>query len=282
MLAQRQERRIPPGRQAASRRPTSPAPASRAIEPGSAQLCFSGSSRPGIATSADRTPRRCARLAHSWNGRPGEGLEKRPLHRLPKPRGPAALGAVAERVADTLLAGAVAPAALTAVGCRPSSRPAACAGNGRRGEFGHSSSNAAWGRLPYGRQPRDRVDPHRRISSLTWSSTTGGLSAPHRDSTGRSASTSWSCAGTAVGWAGRCAPRRAASCEVIELRPGSRGGRAGLSRKRRVRLVSRRFPALHLVARKARSRSRFVLGQRGEEICEVGPRPYRSSGHAPV
>ena len=145
------------------------------IEPDSAQLCLSGSSRPGIATSADRTPRRCARLAHSWNGRPGEGLEKRPLHRPPKPRGPAALGAVAERVAGTLLAGAVAPAALTAVGCRPSSRPAAYAGNGRRGEFGHSSSNAAWGSLPYGRQPRDRVDPHRRISSLTWSSTTGRI-----------------------------------------------------------------------------------------------------------
>ena len=143
------------------------------IEPGSAQLCLSGSSRPGIATSADRTPRRCARLAHSWNGRPGEGRETRPLHRPPKPRGPAALGAVAERVAENLLAGAVAPAALTAVGCRPSSRPAACAAVGVSSVI--AVATPPGGGCLYGRQPRDRVDPHRRISSLTWSSTTGRI-----------------------------------------------------------------------------------------------------------
>ena len=49
-----------------------------------------------------------------------------------------------------------------------------------------------------------------------------GLSAPHRTSTGRSASTSWRCTGIAAGWAGSCVPRRTAYCEMIRFRLGSR------------------------------------------------------------
>ena len=52
----------------------------------------------GYSVECGSTPTRCARLAHSWNGRPGRSLEEHQLRRPPERGGPVALGPLAGRL----------------------------------------------------------------------------------------------------------------------------------------------------------------------------------------